>query len=225
MERWKSLPPPSKNAVRPMRCGVFRGQCLRLAPLFLRFLMWRRCEWCRGNPPQSTSIWRFWSLRIIFRLPWLSWTKWPRSMQCMALFQVDVLQVNRFLKFIRITKRNQIVIGIEQVALSIVLEHRPENPSVTVESQQNCVSVSSLLNSGVPVFSRKFTSAQFPRMAVLSGSTRLHLLLLLWLGCRCSFGYILSPSISLSHQVVAEVSRDHVGAGMDMADDALARRN
>ena len=141
-----------------------------------------------------------------------------------ALLEMNVFEMDSLVEFLRIVERHRLVFAIQQRALAVVLEHRAENPAMAVEVGKLCV-VDCLLNSGVPVFSRKFTSDQSPRTADPSGlraSIRLR---------SSAFGWLLlrRPHVLPVHFVVpprvAEIRRDHVRARMDVAHHALARRN
>ena len=48
-------------------------------------------------------------------------------------FQMNVIQMNCFLESIRIVRRNDRVLRIEQVAFSIALEYLPKHPAMSVK--------------------------------------------------------------------------------------------
>ena len=89
---------------------------------------------------------------------------------------------------------------IEQVALAVAREHGAEQPAVAVKIGELRV-FNFALNSALPVSARNFTSDHSPRAAAPSGLRCETSNLSSSLGLRCSFGYIASPSDSLSHQV------------------------
>ena len=115
--------------------------------------------------------------------------------------------------------------GIEQVAFAIVLVIRPGKSSRDCGSRQTECAEVARLNSGVPVFSRKAVSDHNPRMAERFGFRACIAALL-----RGAWMALLSrPHVLAIHFVVppgiAEVGGDHVRPGVNVTNDALARRN
>ena len=116
------------------------------------------------------------------------------------------------------------IFGVEQVALAIVLEDRAEHPAVAVEIGELRV-LELLVEFRRPDLFEKVEIDQIPRAAAASGFASQDLIALLvgrivLLGRIhvLAVGFVVPPD-------VAEIRRDHVGAGMDVADDALAGRN
>ena len=138
-------------------------------------------------------------------------------------FEMNVFEVHGLPKFVGIVERDRLVVFIEQVALAIVLEDRAEDPSMTVEVAELGV-LQLLVEFRRAGFSRNLTSDQRPRMAERSGLRVWISMLLARAGIALLGGHMCSPSISLSHQVYAEIGRDHVRAGVHVADHALAGR-
>src|SRR5688572_12766251 len=50
-----------------------------------------------------------------------------------AALEVNVLEVNGLAELLRVVVRNDLVVGVEQLAFAIALVDRPENPAVAVE--------------------------------------------------------------------------------------------
>src|ERR1700734_462559 len=50
-----------------------------------------------------------------------------------SLLQMNVCQMDRFPKFIRVVSGDDFIFGVEQISLSVALVNRAENPAVTVK--------------------------------------------------------------------------------------------
>src|SRR5580658_1001921 len=141
-----------------------------------------------------------------------------------SLFQMDVLQVDGFFELLRIVERNLVSLGIEKIAFAVVLEGRPENPSVTVE-------IGELGVLEVPVEFRCPSLLQEPHVGPVAANRgplripRLDQLLFLRTGMALLFRIHLVAIDLVVPPGVAKIRCDHVGTGMDVANDALTRRN
>jgi hypothetical protein len=85
-----------------------------------------------------------------------------------SLVQMDVCQMHRLSELVRIVEGNDVALGVQEPALTVVFVYGAEDPSMTVKIGELRV-LQILLNSGVPVCSRKSTFDQRPRIAVRSG--------------------------------------------------------
>src|SRR5208283_4190184 len=141
-----------------------------------------------------------------------------------SFFQVDIFQVYSLLELVRIVKGDLLVAGIEKIALAIVLEDRAENPSVTVEVGKLRV-LEVFVKFGRPRLFEKINIRPVAANRAALGIARLYLLLLLRIGTALLFGIHLVAVDFVIPPGVAEISCHHVGAGMDVANNALARWN
>ena len=118
-----------------------------------------------------------------------------------ALFQMDIFQVHCLPKLVGIVEGDRLVVGVEQVALAIVLEDSAKDPSVTVEVGKLRVlqllvefrragSFQKCRYRTKPANSRSLPDCA-PELAFCSPAS----------GLRCCAGHMCSPSISLSHHV------------------------
>src|SRR5580704_3201517 len=105
-----------------------------------------------------------------------------------------------------------------------MLEHRPENPAVTMEVGELCV-----LKFTVEFRRPRFLQETYVGpVAANGGPFRITFLnLLLFRGARMAllFGIHLVAINFIVPPGVAKISCHHVGAGMDVTDNALARRD
>src|SRR5262249_3495282 len=137
-------------------------------------------------------------------------------------FEMDVLQVYGFLEFLRIVGGNNVVVFVEQASFAVVLINGAENPTVRME----------ICELGFVELGVEFGTADLVKeiniapKAASGGAFRVanpNFLLLLFTRVQLRGGvhklgvdFVVPPGVS-------EVGRDHVRAGMDVADDALAR--
>src|SRR5690242_5358401 len=140
------------------------------------------------------------------------------------LFQMNVCEVYCFSKAIGIVECDWLTVLVEPVSLAIVVEHRAENPAVSVEigelrSLQLLVEICAARLPQefliAPKSSRRgrFGVPQIGLIALLFRRTAL-LLRIHFVAVR----FVVPPC-------QAKISRDHVRARMNVANHALARRN
>ena len=135
------------------------------------------------------------------------------------------LRCTALLNFARIVRRDDVALRVEQIAFAIAFEDFAKQPAVSVRSRQTACCASSALNSGVPVSFRKSKSDHKPRRLAPSG-LRFEFLLLFILT-----RIVLRRRIHLRAVALvvpprqAEITRDHVRAGVHVTDHALRRRN
>src|SRR5271163_315857 len=139
-------------------------------------------------------------------------------------FQVNIFQVDSLFEFIRIIERHRVAVSVLKNAFAIVLERRPENPSMTVEVRELRVlevliefRSSSLLQE---VYVRPVATNRSPLRVSL-----LDLLLIFGAQMALLFRIHLVAIDLVIPPGVSKIRCDHVRAGMDVANDALARRN
>src|SRR5271155_1043063 len=141
-----------------------------------------------------------------------------------SLFQMDVLQVDSLFELVRIIERNLVVLSIQKISFAIVLESLPENPSVAMEVFELSV-LEVFVEFRRP---RLLEEVHVGPVAANRSPLRIPLLdrlLLLRTGMALFFGIHLVAIGLVIPPDVAVIRRDHVGAGMDVANDALTRRN
>jgi len=140
------------------------------------------------------------------------------------LFQMNIFQMNSLLEFVRIIERDWVAIFIQKNTFAIVLESSPENPAVTVEVCELRV-LEVLIEFRSPrllqeIYIRPTSANRSPlRIPLLDRllffRTKVALLLRIHL---VAIDFVVPPG-------VAKIRCDHIGARMDMANNALARRN
>src|ERR1022692_4112718 len=141
-----------------------------------------------------------------------------------SLFQMDILQMDSLLEFLRILKGNLVALFIQKIAFAIVLESRPENPSMTVEVCELCV-LKIFVEFRRP---RLLQETHVRPVAANRSALRIALLnqLLLFRTQMALLFRIHLVAIDLVIPPgIAKVRRDHVGAGVDVANNALTRRD
>ena len=141
-----------------------------------------------------------------------------------AFFEMNVVEMDGFVKSIRIVGRHNRIFRVEQVPFPIALEHLPENPAMTVRVRE-LRSLQTGIEFGGAGLIKKLTfrpkAAQTRRFRVAREFP-----------IRLALGWIVLPGgvhlVTISFVVPPNqphVRRHHVFARMHVADHALRRRN
>src|SRR5713226_10391194 len=141
-----------------------------------------------------------------------------------AFFEMNIRQVYRFPEALGIVESDLLAVLVQPIPLAIVVENRAKNPAVPVKISklrglqllvefgaadffQKCIIVPEPANGGALRIALERLSALFLRRVALL--LRIHLV---------AIDFVVPPG-------KPKISRDHVRAGMDVADHALARRD
>src|SRR5713226_4344274 len=141
-----------------------------------------------------------------------------------AFFEMNIRQVYRFPEALGIVESDLLAVLVQQIPLAIVVENRAKNPAVPVKISK-LRGLQLLVEFGAAGFFQKclIVPEAANGRALRIAFERLIALLLAGVALFRRIHFVAIDFVVPPRK--PEISRDHIRAGMDMADHALARRN
>ncbi len=143
-----------------------------------------------------------------------------------AAFGVNVVEMHRLAELQRIVRRDDVALRVKQISFAVAFEHFAEHPAVTVKVSKLCVAQQRVETTGrhACVFQKIEVGPQAAQARAFRIAIEFLLLLVLTgIMLRRRIHHLAVALVVPPRQ--AEISRDHVRAGVHVTDHALRRRN